>query len=721
MGARLVDGPGFPSAAGARRIKPVENEGRWWTARWVAWTIGLTSIVLMVATLLLMYVDRNLALPQDSDSWSAINVFDLLVNMGVPVLGIVIAARRRENAIGWLLLAGGFALGLGGFSRAFALHALIADPGTLPGGRIFGWIANTVSPIPVALLPFLFLWFPDGHLLSSRWRPVAWFAAASLVLIVVTTTIFATAIWTRPFTLADSARGGWLTSLALTLYVVVLFSIPVATFLSFASLAIRFSRSVGRERVQLKWFVTAGLLVAETFTVTLLTNGAVAAVLFDVSLLLLYAAIGTAILKHRLFEIDFLINKAVVYGLLAAFITVVYVAIVVVVGAFVGATQFLSLIATAVVAIAFQPARERAKRAANRLIYGKRATPYEVLSGFSAHVSETFAGEHLLPRMARLLAEGTGATDATVWLRVGAEMRPASSWPEPTEPHPPVASEGDALPTFPDADAAVAVRHGSELLGALTVAKPPNDPIVPEEDKLLADLAAQAGLILENFRLIEDLRSSRQRLVAAQDEERRRLERNLHDGAQQQLVALAVKVRLAEGMVGQDEQRQREALHGILDDAQDALENLRDLARGIYPPLLADRGLAEALEAQARKSPLPVTVDSDGIGRYPREIESAVYFSVLEAMQNVAKYAHASNVVVQLRREHGDLAFSVTDDGVGFQKDPTRFGMGLQNIADRLAALGGSFDLRTAPGEGTTVLGRVPADAGSYGGPREPS
>ena len=251
--------------------------------------------------------------------------------------------------------------------------------------------------------------------------------------------------------------------------------------------------------------------------------------------------------------------------------------------------------------------------------------------------------------------------------------------------------------------------------------KPPNDPVVPEEDKLLSDLAAQAGLILENFRLIEDLRSSRQRLVAAQDEERRRLERNLHDGAQQQLVALAVKVRMAEGMVGQDEQRQREALHGILDDAQDALENLRDLARGIYPPLLADRGLAEALEAQARKSPLPVTVDSDGIGRYPREIESAVYFSVLEAMQNVAKYAHASNVVVRLRREHGDLAFSVTDDGVGFQKDPTRFGMGLQNIADRLAALGGSFDLRTAPGEGTTVLGRVPADAGNLGGTRETS
>ena len=691
----------------------------WWRARWVAWTIGLTSIGLMIANLLLMYVDRNVVLPETSDGWSATNVFELLVTVGVPVIGLVIAARRPENPIGWLLLAAGFFLGLSGFSRAYALHALIADPGTLPGGRVFGWIANAVWPIPVALLPFLFLLFPDGHLPSSRWRPVAWFAGASLALIVFTTTIFATAIWTRPFTLADTARGGWLTSFALTLFLIVVFAIPVATFLSFASLAVRFSRSVGHERVQLKWFVTAALLVAITFTTTILTNSPLASVLFDVSLLLLYAAIGTAILRHRLYDLDFFVNKAVVYGLLAAFITIVYVAIVVVVGAFVGATQFLSLVATAIVAIAFQPARERAKRAANRVIYGKRATPYEVLSGFSAHVGETFAGEHLLPRMARLLAEGTGAADATVWLRVGAEMRPAASWPEPTAPHPPVASEGSTLPTFPDADAAVAVRHGSELLGALTVTKPPNDPVVPEEDKLLADLAAQAGLILENFRLIEDLRSSRQRLVAAQDEERRRLERNIHDGAQQQLVALAVKVRLAEGMVGQDEQRQREALHDILDDAQDALENLRDLARGIYPPLLADRGLAEALEAQARKSTLPVTVDSAGIGRYPREIESAVYFSVLEAMQNVAKYAHASHVAVRLRPENASLAFSVTDDGRGFHKATTPYGMGLQNMSDRLAALGGSFDVRTAPGEGTTVLGRVPADAGSPGGLRE--
>ena len=423
----------------------------------------------------------------------------------------------------------------------------------------------------------------------------------------------------------------------------------------------------------------------------------------------LYVAIGVAILKHRLYDIDVIISKAVVYGILGAFITIVYVAVVVVVGTFIGATQFLSLVATAIVAIAFQPARDRAKRAANRVIYGKRATPYEVLSGFSEHVSETYGGEDILPRMARLLAEGTGATDATVWLRVDDEMRPAATWPVPAQPRTSIASDADTLPPFPDVDAAVAVRHGSDLLGALTITKPPSDPILLEEDKLLGDLAAQAGLVLENFRLIEDLRSSRQRLVATQDEERRRLERNIHDGAQQQLVALAVKVRLAEGLVGAEEERQREALQGILDDVQEALENLRDLARGIYPPLLADRGLADALEAQARKAHIPVTVDHDGVGRYPRDVEAAVYFSVLEALQNVAKYADASNVVVRLRRERADLVFSVKDDGRGFDVRTTPFGMGLQNMADRLAALGGTFDVRSAPDEGTTVSGRIPA------------
>jgi signal transduction histidine kinase len=208
--------------------------------------------------------------------------------------------------------------------------------------------------------------------------------------------------------------------------------------------------------------------------------------------------------------------------------------------------------------------------------------------------------------------------------------------------------------------------------------------------------------------LIEDLRASRQRLVAAQDEERRRIERNIHDGAQQQLVALAVKLRLADALVGKDEERAHALLGELHGETSQALEDLRDLARGIYPPLLADEGLAAALSAQARKSSIPVEVVPDGIGRYPEETEAAVYFSCLEALQNVAKYAEASKATVRLSQLNGSLAFEVTDDGRGFDPAAASRGTGLQGIADRLAALGGAVDVVSSPGAGTTIAGRIP-------------
>jgi signal transduction histidine kinase len=215
-------------------------------------------------------------------------------------------------------------------------------------------------------------------------------------------------------------------------------------------------------------------------------------------------------------------------------------------------------------------------------------------------------------------------------------------------------------------------------------------------------------LILRNVRLIEELRASRQRIVTAQDEERRRLERNIHDGAQQQLVALAVKLRLVESLARKDPVKAEEMAAQAKAESQEALETLRDLARGIYPPLLADKGLTAALESQARKSAIPIEVDADGVGRYPQEAEAAAYFCVLEALQNVAKYAEASRAVVRLRREDGFLAFTVDDDGKGFDMETTPTGSGLQNMADRVEALGGRLAIDSSPGRGTTVTGRIP-------------
>jgi signal transduction histidine kinase len=317
-----------------------------------------------------------------------------------------------------------------------------------------------------------------------------------------------------------------------------------------------------------------------------------------------------------------------------------------------------------------------------------------------------------------VLASATGADRAEAWIRVGAELRPAAIWPRGSPPSAIVTiGTDDGLPPFERASRAVAVTHGGELLGALSLLKPPNEPLTSTEDELLRHLASQAGLVLRNAALtaelratIDELRASRRRLVEAQDAERRKIERNLHDGAQQQLIAVTIQLALlAES--ADDPAAVRELAPVVKDGVRAALGELRDLARGIYPPLLADQGLISALQAQARKASLPVEIDADGIGRYPQDAEAAVYFCTLEALQNITKYASASRAKVGLSCSEGSLQFTVTDDGTGFDTATTRHGTGLQGMADRLAALGGALQVRSQPGHGTTLSGVLPVSA----------
>jgi signal transduction histidine kinase len=291
---------------------------------------------------------------------------------------------------------------------------------------------------------------------------------------------------------------------------------------------------------------------------------------------------------------------------------------------------------------------------------------------------------------------------------VGGELRTEAGWPAELPGRDAVPLRGEELPDV-DGETLVEVRDRGELLGALSVAMPPSDPMNTSKERLIRDLAAQAGLVLRNVRLIQDLRASRQRLVAAQDEERRKLERDLHDGAQQQLVALSVQLKLARTMLDRDPATVGGMLDSLQTSATDALADLRDLARGIYPQLLADRGLAAAIEAQAGKSAVPTTVRSHDVGRYPREVETAVYFSCLEALNNVAKYSQASGATVSLAQTNGALTFTVSDDGVGFDAAGAARGTGLQGMADRIDSIGGSLLVRSTPGSGTTVTGSVPA------------
>ncbi|MBW3560923.1 MAG: hypothetical protein KY437_00330 [Actinobacteria bacterium] len=429
-------------------------------------------------------------------------------------------------------------------------------------------------------------------------------------------------------------------------------------------------------------------------------------------------ALFVGIVRFRLWDIDRVITRTLAYSALAAFVSVVYVAVVVGLGRLVGAqgnNVALSIVATGLIAVGFEPVKERVQRLANRLVYGRRATPYEVLSKLAERLGGSEPSQETLGEVARLLAEGTGAVRTDVWVAVGSRLRPTATWPEDTPSPPALRILDGQLPPIPDVTAAVPVTHQGELLGALSVTKPRAEALEATEARLLEHLAAQAGLVMRNVRLtaellerLEQLRASRQRLVVAQDEERRKLERNLHDGAQQQLVALKVKLTLAE-RIAESGKPVGELLQQLGAETQDAIETLRDLARGIYPPLLAAQGLPAALTAQGNKAALPVVVECEGIDRYNQDVEAAVYFCCLEALQNIAKYAGASLAAIRLREADGWLEFSVVDDGVGFDAETVVRGAGLQNMADRLDAVGGRVDIRSEPGSGTTLSGRVPA------------
>jgi signal transduction histidine kinase len=675
-------------------------------------------------------------------AWGDMSTGDAISNVTAPPAAVLYATlgtlvvRRAGNLIGWLLLGEGAGLAVLALASAYAVLG-IRHPGTVPAPDLAGLLAECTF-VPLSLgLGFMLLLFPSGRPPSPRWRPVV---ALSLLATALTLAGFVV----RPRLLALPAPGGesvlipnplGIRSLGAVLRTAlvgtlngmsVLFTVLFA--ISFVALVIRY-RSGGREvRQQIKWLACTAVATVACQCVALLAIAAnhgaptgvsvvAYAVLTVIVLLGVPAAITLAILKHGLYQIDVIINRAVQYGLLSATLTAVYAAIVIGIGTLAGYSggPALTVAAAVVIALLFQPVRQRARLLANRLVYGERATPYQVLADFAEDMAGQLDFDTALDRMASILAGATGAVRVEVWIRVGTELRPQVTWPR--EAAPPAAIpllDNGGLPVFEPATRAVAVRHGDELLGALTVQKPRNELVSGAEDKLLAHLASQAGLVLRNVRLtaelqatIDDLRASRRRLVRAQDEERQRIERNLHDGAQQQLVALTVQLSLLEDSA-QDTDEVRRMTRQLRSGLRAAVDDLRALARGIYPPLLADQGLEPALRAQAGRAPLPVQVEADGIGRYPRDAEAAVYFCALEALQNVAKYARASRATVALSCAGRQLEFSIADDGAGFDPANASHGTGLQGMADRLAAAGGTLRINSVPGLGTTISGSLP-------------
>jgi hypothetical protein len=399
----------------------------------------------------------------------------------------------------------------------YGAYALVVTPGALPGGLAAAWLSSVTTYLVLGLLPFVFLWFPNGRLPSARWRPVAWTAIVVGVAHAVVIAVQPGPIYDFPFVDNPVSFAGapgelveWLFRNELHNLVVLAFILTLT--LSVVSLAVRFRRARGQERQQLKWLAFASIPVLGFFVALVFGPAWDSRLLDAVAIALLfsamYTAIGIAVLRHRLYDIDLLLTRTLVYGLLTAAFTVVYLVIVVGVGALVGAggrpNLLLSIVATGVVAVAFQPARDRSRRLANRLVYGSRATPYEVLSTFSRGVTGA-ATDDSLPQMARLVVEATGARRATVWLRLGDVLQPQARWPQdgplpepiPLHSH----SVDEALAVREAASRSFPVGHEEELLGALTVTISPAEPLTVAGEKLITDLAAQAGLGLRFQRL----------------------------------------------------------------------------------------------------------------------------------------------------------------------------------------------------------------------------
>jgi signal transduction histidine kinase len=510
-----------------------------------------------------------------------------------------------------------------------------------------------------------------------------------------------------------------------------------------------------RDRARLQWAFWAALVIAATglaaWTLSGLTGWPE-----HVPIVVVMASLGApiALVASTVDRALTVVGRVLVHTIVATglLVLVAGVYVLVVVG-FRGlptgderAVLALSMVAAAIIGIVSLPVRRRLEAFANQRVYGEREAPEEALRTFANRMSRAVPMDELLLQLAETLRKTMALTRAEVWTGTDGAYELAVSVPDRAAPRLSLGPDersvaaraqvsGNAwlsvwVPALLDGRGGAAVKaapvaHLGELLGFLVAERRVDDPEFDEdEDRVLGDLARQLGLALHNVRLdtalqasLDELQvrnaelvASRARIVAAADESRRHIERNLHDGAQQHLVAMAVKLGLARQLLDADAETAATMLEELREDAQVTLTELRELAHGIYPPLLRTRGLPEALQAAANRAVLPTTVVAGELPRFDPDVEAAVYFCCLEAIQNAGKHAGpAAHITVTLGHGEGMLRFGVADDGAGFDPVAVDGGHGFVNMEDRLGAFGGTLEVRSEPGCGTTVEGRVPS------------
>jgi signal transduction histidine kinase len=608
------------------------------------------------------------------------------------LVGTLIIVRGSRNRMGWIFYAIGLLWASGHFAGEYA--AFSYEERSLPGSLLAAWYGEWYwLPWLFLLLAGSFILFPDGNLPGRRWRPFGYGLLGAVVVLTVLAALdarlnIANSSVTLDNPIGISPLGDPDEDPLAFPFVILLWGSAVG---SLTALVVRFRRARGDERLQMKWFVYASALLLFSFLALVIydtASGQRVTVLDTIMLSLSPIAAGAAILKYRLYDIDVVINKTIVFGVLAAFITGIYVAIVVGIGTLLGSQDepnlALSIAATAIVAIAFSPVKERTQRLANRLVYGHRLSPYDVLTDLSRSVATASSPNEVLVAVAHAAAVGVNAKGARVLLR----MQDGS----PVEERfPPDSSEQGAGEVFE-------VSHEAELLGQISVAKGAGDPLTPQDRRLLDDLSGQAGLALYNARLAIELRArldeistqadelqgSRARIVSAADDARRRLERDITEGPRKDLVTLRARLENVLAMVETDPETAAGDLESLTEDANRTLDALRELARGIYPPLLADQGIVAAVESHIRKRDLEVEVRTDEemrVARFDESIETTVYFCCVEALDRDGVAA------IDMALSRGELRVEIHGGGRDAERETI--------IGDRVEAHGGRVEHRS--------------------------
>jgi hypothetical protein len=383
------------------------------TARWLAGCAAAGSVALTGGGLVLAYADRHLV-PASLTGWTVSNVSGQVVNVAVPVAGFVLASRRPENRIGWLFLVAGLSLGLSGFSDSYALHALVAERGSLPAGRVFAWLSNWVWGIAVAMLAFLFLLFPTGRLRSRRWRLAAWLVGGAVALTAVSALIAATRTWAHPFSLSGPGTPAGLTGVLVLMSTVLL---SAALLVSVVTVVVRFAKSSGEERLQLKWCAAAALVLAVEFVASVWVNSAVVNVLQSLAFLCLWTSIAIAVLKYRLYEIDRIISRTLAYAIVTGLLVGVYAGLVLL------ATQVLTLKSpvavagsTLVAAALFSPLRRRVQWAVDRRFNRARYDADQMVAAFASRLKDAVDLDAVQADLASVVQRAVEPAHVSMWM-----------------------------------------------------------------------------------------------------------------------------------------------------------------------------------------------------------------------------------------------------------------------------------------------------------------